>query len=166
MTTAEQAWNQIDKARGYVLALVSDIEPADWFRQPPGGVTHIAWQVAHMVMAEYFLTMVRVRGERPEDESLVSKAFLKQFGKGSTPDPNPANNPTPEVILQTLARVHEQARLEVPKLSDAALAEPVTMPHRLFTDKLGSIQWCPMHEMSHAGQIGLIRRLQGKQPKW
>ena len=48
------ARRQIEFARRYTLILLQDLDDADWFRQPSEGVTHIAWQVAHLAMAEYY----------------------------------------------------------------------------------------------------------------
>jgi uncharacterized damage-inducible protein DinB len=46
------AIDQITFARKYTLQLLETIEPADWFRIPVGGVSHVAWQVGHLAMGE------------------------------------------------------------------------------------------------------------------
>jgi hypothetical protein len=38
------------------------------------------------------------------------------------------------------------------------------MPFAGFPTKFGSLLFCSHHEMLHAGQIGLLRRLTGKLP--
>jgi len=38
------------------------------------------------------------------------------------------------------------------------------MPYAVHANKLGGLIFCSHHEMLHAGQIGLLRRLLGKQP--
>jgi hypothetical protein len=38
------------------------------------------------------------------------------------------------------------------------------MPYAGYPTKLGALLFCPLHEMIHAGQIGLLRRLMGKPP--
>ena len=43
------------------------------------------------------------------------------------------------------------------------LDEPVDEPYALFPTKLGGLYFCAAHEMMHAGQIGLLRRLLGKE---
>jgi hypothetical protein len=132
----------------------------------PGGVTHVAWQAGHLAMAEYRLCLDRIRGERPDDEQIISAAFLRQFGKGSEPDPDPSVYPAPSEILATLARVHEAAMTECANLSDSDLDATALKPHLWFTTKIGSLSWCAAHEMTHAGQLGLLRRLMGKKPIW
>jgi hypothetical protein len=168
MSRLQQALDQIVAARKYTLRLVEDLpmDSADWFRQPTEGVTHIAWQIGHLAMAEYRLALERMRGEKPGDADLISPAMLTQFGKSSVPEPDRAKNPTPHELLRTLQRVHEQALAELPHYSEADLDTPPVKPHPLFDTKLGSLFWCARHEMMHAGQIGLLRRLQGKQPLW
>lgn len=166
MPLADDALEHIRRARVYTLRLLADLEPDDWFRQPAEGVTHIAWQVGHIAMAQYRLTLDRLRGERPEDATLIAPEFLARFAKGSTPEADPGLYPTPTEIRATLDRVFEQTLREVPAYSDARLAETVLKPHPLFSQKIDSLRWCADHELIHAGQIGLLRRLHGKAPQW
>lgn len=159
------ARRQIEAAREYTLTLIDDIDLADWFRQPSEGVTHVAWQVGHLTMAQYMLTLVRLRGKVEEDASLISRAFLKAFAKGTTPVADPSKYPSPEEILLTLHRVHRQAMDELAGRTEADLQGQVAEPYLLFPNVLGSLFFCAAHEMLHAGQIGLVRRLLGKPTK-
>jgi hypothetical protein len=63
-----------------------------------------------------------------------------------------------------LDRVHAQVLLELPTFTPEQLAEPVDMPYAAYATKLGCLIFCSHHEMLHAGQLGLLRRLMGKQP--
>jgi len=161
-TRLELARQQIQFARDYTLSLLEDIEEARWFWQPPGHGTHVAWQVGHLAMAQYGLCLFRMRGRRPGDTELMSSSFRKKFSKGTTPDPDPANNPSPAEIREVFHRVHRQAMEELPTYSETVLHEPVDMPYAVFPVKLGGLFFCAMHEMIHAGQLGLLRRLMGK----
>jgi uncharacterized damage-inducible protein DinB len=160
----EIAVKQIQFARSYMLGLLEGLPDSDWFTQPSEGITHIGWQVGHLAMAEYGLCMFRIRGRRTEDAQLMSGRFRKQFSKGSTPNPNPAENPTPDEIRQVLDRVHAQAMNELADLDDAALSDPVDEPYAVTATKLGALFFCADHEMMHAGQIGVLRRLLGHAP--
>ena len=160
----ELARKQIEFARGYTLQLLEDVDDADWFRQPTEGVSHIAWQVGHLAMAEYALTMIRVRGKEPEDEQIIPANFFRRFQKGTTPAPDAAEYPTPDEIRQVLARVHERALQELNGYTDDDLDVKLPEPHAVFDTKLGSVFFCSAHELIHAGQIGLLRRLLGKKP--
>ena len=155
---------QIKSARAYTESFLDGLEPDDWFRQPSEGVTHIAWQFGHLAAAEYFLTLNRIRGPKTEDAELISERFLKQFGKGSVPETDPGSYPGADEILATVRRVHDRALEELPGLPDAAMDEPAGKPHPMFSTKYEALAFCSLHEMLHAGQIGLIRRLVGNSP--
>lgn len=166
MSRFRDALDRIVFARGYTTRLLDTIDPADWFRMPAEGVTHVAWQVGHLAMAQYRLCFERVRGIRPDDEQLLPAAFLKTFGRDSVADPDATNYPPPPVIRATFDRVHERVLAELPAHPDADLdASPLT-PHMLCTSKIDCVRWCSAHEMVHAGQIGLLRRLFGLRPMW
>lgn len=163
-TRLEIAVKQIEFARKYTLGLIADIADNDWFRSPSEAATHVAWQAAHLAMAEYGLCLFRLRGRHTEDLQLMSSDFRKKFSKGSIPNPDPQQNPTPAEIRDVLHRVHQQALTELAGYTDADLDMPVDEPHAVFNTKLGAVYFCSAHEMIHAGQIGLLRRLLGKTP--
>jgi hypothetical protein len=103
----ELAIAQIQFAREYTHSLITDLEPTDWFKQPTEGVSHLAWQIGHLAMAQYGLCLFRMRGRADVDLELMSSSFRKKFSKGTTPDPDPAKNPSPEEIRGVLDRVYE-----------------------------------------------------------
>ncbi len=160
----ELAIGQIRFAREYTQSLIADLEPSDWFRQPTEGVTHLAWQIGHLAMAQYGLCLFRMRGRADVDTELMTSAFRKKFSKGTTPDPDPSRNPSPEEICGVFNRVHEQSLSELPEFSELVLDEPIELPYTAFPTKFGGLLFCSHHEMLHAGQIGLLRRLLGKAP--
>jgi hypothetical protein len=166
MSRLQLAIEQISFARDYTVRLLEQTSPADWFRQPPGGVTHIAWQVGHLAMAEYRLALERTRGQRPQDAELISDTFLRLFGRESVPDPDPARYPGRAEILAVFDRVHQQTLRELPSLPESELDAAPVKSHSLAKTKLWSLLWCAQHEMTHAGQIGLVRRLLGYKPLW
>jgi hypothetical protein len=167
MTSVLQtAIERIQFSRDYTVRLLDQIDTADWFRMPTPQVTHIAWQVGHLAMAEYRLGLDRIRGERPEDVALIDPAFLHRFGKTSVPDPDRSKYPSPAEIRAVFDRVHQQALRELPGLPEAEWHTPPVKPHQLFDRKIDSLFWCAHHEMLHAGQIGLLRRLLGSAPVW
>ena len=165
MTTAAAVIDQVRTARLYTKDLLSHIEEDLWFRQPSEGVTHVAWQVGHLAVAQYSLTLKRVRGPRPEDAELIPDDFRQAFGKDSIPDPNPANNPSVAATREILDRVHKQAIRELSDLPEAVFDELSDQPpHRMFKTKWGAVLWCAQHEFIHIGQIALLRRLFGNDP--
>lgn len=161
----DAALSQIRAARAYTLERLDGLDDDEWYVMP-GGVTHIAWQVGHLAMAQYRLCLDRIRGERPDDERLISAEFLQRVGRDSVPSVERTNHPSVAELREVLSRVHEAALGECARLTDAELAAVPTKPHRLFDTKLDSLLWCARHEMVHAGQIGLLRRLLGRKPQW
>jgi hypothetical protein len=70
-------------------------------------------------------------------------------------------------IRDALARKrgHRELR-ELAGLDEAELDQAVPHPHPFAKTKLLALHWCAQHEMLHAGQIGLLRRLLGSPPLW
>jgi hypothetical protein len=166
MSRLQTALDLIVFARRYTIGLLDSLPESEWFRMPAEGVTHVAWQVGHLAMAEYRLAFELLRGRRPDDNDLISDDFLRLFSRNSVPDADPAKYPTPAAIRAVFDRVHERLLTDVPRYSEAELSAPPTRTHRLAKTKLESLFWCSSHEMLHAGQIGLLRRLFGHSPQW
>jgi len=166
MARLQLALEQIRFARRYTERLIGAVPEADWFRIPPGGVSHIAWQVGHLAMAQYRMALDRIRGERTDDERLISPHFLDTFKRDSVLDPDARRYPAPSELRKVFDQVHAQVLVEVPRLRDEELDEPPLKPHSLATTKLWCLLWCSQHEMIHGGQIGLLRRQLGHPPLW
>ncbi|HMP78886.1 MAG TPA: DinB family protein [Pirellulaceae bacterium] len=160
----EIAKRHIESARQYMLSLVENLSEDEWFWSPQPPVTHVAWQVGHLAMAQYGLTLFRQRGRQEVDAELMSGAFRKLFAKGSEPSATRADYPAPSEILDVLHGVHRQMLLELPGFDGDGLDEPVDPPHVAFSTRYGALLFAGDHEMLHAGQIGLLRRLMGKSP--
>ena len=158
------AIKQIESARAYTKTMLADLTPEDWYFVPDPPVSHIAWQVGHLAMAEYGLCLFRQRGRQEVDSELMSGKFRKLFMKGTMPSDDSGDYPQPEEILTVLDRVHEQALLEMPAFDGAGLDEPLEMPYFGFPTRYGSLLFAGHHEMLHCGQIGMLRRLIGKPP--
>jgi hypothetical protein len=164
MSRLRLAIEQIGFARNYTIGLLDQTPMTEWFRLPPGGVSHVAWQAGHIAFSEYILALWRIRGEQPKDNALFSPEFKRLFGADSVPQAEPAY--PPNEIRAALDRVHEQVLRELPDLGEAELAQPLPDPHPYATTTLRALLWCAHHEMLHAGQIGLLRRHLGYPPMW
>jgi len=162
--TPALALQQLAFARTYTHTLLADVPEDEWFRQPQEGTTHVAWQVGHLAMAEYMLTLFRLRGKTADDETLIPKAFLRRFLKQTTPNPDPSQYPPTAEIRTVFDAVHAQVLAEVPQFSEEDFSQSVVEPYAVYPNRLGSLMFASYHEMLHAGQIGLLRRLLGKSP--
>lgn len=162
MSGLSAAIDQISQARRYTQDLLRNIPDEHWFTAPPGGVTHVAWQVGHLAVCEYALAMKRIRGVRPDDDQFVSVEDFRLYGKGSEPVFDSAAYPSIGEIQELLRRVHQRTLYELADLDESTAAEPTSSPpHPMFNTKLGALVWCAQHEFLHAGQIGLLRRQLG-----
>ncbi|MEM9186178.1 MAG: DinB family protein [Planctomycetota bacterium] len=167
----EHAIERMRLARGLTTSFLEDLEPDQWFWQPAEGMNHIAWHVGHLAFAQYFLCMKRVRDRIESDEQLITTKFLKRYKRESKPEPlAPDSHTDPGETVRELRRVFdsvfEKSIAVLAEHDDASLDAPTWPPHPVFDTKLGAVNWCPQHEMMHAGQIVLLRRLQGKAPTW
>ena len=160
----ELAINRMRGSRLFTQQFLGDLTDAEWFWSPPQFTTHVAWQVGHIAVAEYNLCLRRVRGRTTADESLISDAYIEAFKLGSKPVAEPEKNPPLDEIRRVFDAVHEQSVDELSGRSEAELDEPLAEPHPRFKTKLGAVDFSPQHEMVHAGQIAMLRRLMGKPP--
>ena len=122
---------QIDFARNYTTQLIDHVPTEEWFRQPTEGVSHVAWQVGHLAMAQYRMALERVRGRRSGDAELISDAFLAHFGRDSVPDPNLPRNPSVAEIRAVFLRVHQRVLDELLDHGHALAAHPDSGQHRV-----------------------------------
>lgn len=162
MSQLADAIQQIRIARRYSEDLLSNVDDADWFRFPDGGVSHIAWQAGHLAVCEYGLAIKRIRGAKPDDDQIIGAEAFQLFGKGSVPEADASKYPPVADIRELLTRVHTAALAELETLTDEAASESAGEPaHPMFGTKLEALRWCSAHEFLHAGQIGLLRRQLG-----
>jgi hypothetical protein len=157
---------QINAARQYTLGLLADLPADAWFFMPTPAVTHIAWQVGHISIAQYRLGVAFLREPKPEDAAWFPANYRELFGRESTPQADPLRYPTPEEILANLESIHRHVMAEISSFTAADLARPVLQPHRIVKTALEALFWCSRHESIHAGQIALLRRLHGLSPQW
>jgi hypothetical protein len=155
---------QLDFARKYTLELLNSIPQDQWLVMPQGAPTNILWQVGHLAVSEYGLLLFRVRGRAEGDLDLVPGWFRKRYGRQSVPTTLETDQPTPQEMLERLHNIHQAAVAEAKQSTASRLLEPSEMPYVGQPNKLGGILFSPLHEMIHAGQIGLLRRLLGLEP--
>jgi hypothetical protein len=160
----EAAIERCRRSRVFTSQFIPDLNADEWFWSPPEYATHIAWQIGHIAVAQYSLCLRRVRGRTAEDESLIPDAFIDAFKLGSKPATGVKNNPPLEEIQRVFDAVYHQALTELPLVDDSELDNPTDPPHPVFKTKLGAIDFSPQHELVHAGQIAMLRRLMGKAP--
>src|SRR5690242_9352405 len=105
MSRLSEALDQIDFARRYTLQRIETVPLSEWFTIPPGGVTNIAWQVAHLARSEYRICLVRLRPRTAADTELISDELLALFATDSVPTSAAEFVPAAD-ILAAFDRVH------------------------------------------------------------
>ncbi|MBY0458119.1 MAG: DinB family protein [Gemmataceae bacterium] len=165
MSRLTEALAQIDFAFRYTRERAVGVPLADWFTIPPGGVSHVGWQVGHVAMAHYRICLARLRPRTAADEALMPDGFIQLFAPNTTPGPA-AGYPPAEHILGVFDRVHARVMEELPGYPDADLDQPPVFPHPLYDTRLASLRYAPLHMMIHCGQIALLRRMLGHAPIW
>jgi hypothetical protein len=160
----ELAINRIRGSRLFTQQFLEDLTDAQWYWSPPQFTTHMAWQVGHIAVAEYNLCLRRVRGRTKADESLISDAYIEAFRLGSKPVAEPKKNLPLDEIRRVFDAVHQHSINELAGRSDTELDEPLADPHPRFKTKLEAVEFSSLHELVHAGQIAMLRRLMGKPP--
>jgi uncharacterized damage-inducible protein DinB len=158
------AIRKMEFTRKYTLSLVEDLSDDDWYWSPEKFCTHIAWQVGHIAMSHYGLTLFRQRGRGEIDSKLMTGKFRKLFMKGTVPKPEREAYPSPQEIVEVLEKVRTQTRAEIASFDGEQLDEPIDAPHAAYGTRYGALLFVSDHEMLHAGQIGMLRRLMGKDP--
>lgn len=161
MSAVAALLDNIRAARDYTNGLLDDLPEEDWYRMPTEGVTHIAWQAGHITWAQAGLCLIRVCGQKPESLTVLPQEYVELFGKGSTPQADADRYPAPADLRAVADRVHAAVIEAVSQLDDAELEQPAGAPHPMFTTKREALRWCAHHELTHTGQIILLRRLLG-----
>jgi len=113
MSRLADALDRIRFARAYTEQLLESIPSANWFHMPAEGVTHVAWQVGHLAIAQYRLCLAQLRCPIPDDETFFPLGFLDPFKRGSTPNPDPNAYPSAGVIRIVFNAVHEHVLQEL-----------------------------------------------------
>jgi hypothetical protein len=160
---------QIERTRVLSLQMIDRI-PHDRWLEMPRGITHVAWNVGHIAIAEYFLGLVLIRGMKESDQDFMPNRFPELFGYGSVASDEPSRYPSPTEILNVLNSVHDHVLSETKAIPEHELAEPCKFlegefdHHPIFEDRGGALEWLTFHEHIHIGTIGLLRRELGGEP--
>ena len=158
MTRIEFALDSIHFSRGYTQTLLDKVPEEDWYRFPPQGFTHVAWQVGHLAWAQHGLVFRRVAGEATDSDGLLPAGYAELFGKGSTPQPGAEAYPGVSELRSVFNAVHSRVLVVAPTLAESLLDERIEPPHPAFRTKYEALLWAARHELVHAGQIAMIRR--------
>ncbi len=121
--------------------------------QPPGGGNCINWMVGHVLLHREM--MLEMLGQPP----VWADAARERYARGSAPITGDGPDVVPlDRLRELLERSGEALPAAFRAAGEAKLAEPAG--NGTVAEKVGFLQF---HEGYHAGQIGLTRRIIGKE---
>ncbi len=164
MSERDISLNLLETARQYTLSLLDGLAEDEWYAMPGGSPSHIAWQIGHITFAQFGLAIARSFGTGPQDEGVLPDNYAELFGKGTQPSADRARYPTVAQLRAALDRVHSHVMAWLRAVPEQAFREPAAEPILHMKTRGDLVRFTALHEMLHAGQIGLIRRLLGKPP--
>ncbi|NOT00249.1 MAG: DinB family protein [Phycisphaerales bacterium] len=162
MSIANWVAEQVDVSRDWTKKLLADVTGEEWTFQPAPGIQHVLWLCGHLAVSEHLLVVTRALGGEPPDAK-----FAEHFAIGKPVSAAGDHSyPLAHAVIAQMDATHAKALAAIRGASDAKLAEPcfgkdgVIHPH--YKTVYGAIAHCARHESFHAGQIAMLRRLQGK----
>lgn len=120
MFDKERILFQLNRTRVLSLQMIDRIDQGKWYEMPMG-ITHVAWNVGHIAIAEYFLGLYLVRGSRDSDATIIPETYRGLFGYGSEVSADPTIYPSPDELLTVLEQVHIRN-------AEKVLSEPLSCP--------------------------------------
>ena len=120
MFDKERILFQLNRTRVLSLQMIDRNDQGKWYEMPMG-ITHVAWNVGHIAIAEYFLGLYLVRGSRDSDATIIPETYRGLFGYGSEVSADPTIYPSPDELLTVLEQVHIRN-------AEKVLSEPLSCP--------------------------------------
>jgi hypothetical protein len=159
MTTKDAIKYVMDTSLFVVNKYLSDLGDADLLVRPAQGVNHIAWQLGHLIESERSL----VESVCPGSSPALPEGFAAQHAKETAGVDDPKKFLSKQQYLDLFAKQRAATLAALAKLSDADLDRPGPERMRDFCPTVGSL-FCLVanHPMMHAGQLAVVRRVQGK----
>lgn len=139
-----------------VAGAIADLDDEEWSRRAgERGGNSAHWILGHVVGSRRLLL-------RRLGEALVEDGWEKDFSFGATPD-DPSGYPAPDVLLEELAACGERLAARLGSLSNHLCGEEwgIEFPDGSRTVGEGA-HFLYMHECYHVGQLGLLRRINGR----
>jgi uncharacterized damage-inducible protein DinB len=158
--TGNDLANMYEFSFGAIKRNLDDVTNEESLVQPPGAGNCLNWVLGHIVVARNMV--LSLAGGTP----LVGDEVAAHYRRGS--DPLKAGDKVPDIgtLRGLLSDTQQQLVPALAALSDEALAQPV--PEQMRRPPLtGSVADALIrlhyHEGYHNGQMGLLRRLAGKE---
>jgi uncharacterized damage-inducible protein DinB len=140
--------------RLFLKLLVRGFNEEDWLRLPAEGLSNALWVLGHLAWGR--MTLLRRLGEE-----LPGEAWENHFSIGSRVEGSPGISASELLDKFTLLGRLLVDRLE--SMEQESLGSPLEKPMPDGTNTVaGLVRFMCFHESYHLGQMGLLRRLNGK----
>jgi hypothetical protein len=152
---------QTNDAQTWVRKLLADFPDEKWFLTPQVVDTNLAWQIGHLILSEYYYSVVLLAGPRNEiSENFDVKKYSAFFARGDQRKQLEYQISVKDLI-ESLELVQETSLQLISNLTSENLASDIypIKEHPFVKTKLESISWNIKHTMWHCGQIATLRRV-------
>ena len=160
MKANEVAKLALNTAQDTMLMLLGDMTDAELKVRPVPSANNIAWQLAHLIVAEKLL----LEGALPGAKYPEVPAAIVSLGSERTGKIDPADGyPTKVQFLEWLGKMRSITLAAVDHLSDSDLDTPNTNMMAKFAPTLGALLiLIANHTLMHGGQFTVVRRALNK----
>ena len=160
MKANEVAKLALNTAQDTMLMLLGDMTDAELKVRPVPSANNIAWQLAHLIVAEKLL----LEGALPGAKYPEVPAAIVSLGSERTGKIDPAEGyPTKVQFLEWLGKMRAVTLAAVDHLSDSDLDTPNTNMMAKFAPTLGALLiLIANHTLMHGGQFTVVRRALNK----
>ncbi len=161
MTTKEHAFRILKFARKNTLAFAEDVPDDKLCWQPFAGANHVLWNLGHLASSDDWAVTVL------DPSAKMDERYMKVFGSGSTPSPDPKAYPSRSEVLGCLAQAHGRFLAAIERQSEADLALATAAELKDFAPtRMALLFAMACHEGTHQGQILACRKALGMKPKF
>jgi DinB family protein len=142
-------------------AYLGDLSDADLLVRALPGTNHIAWQLGHLIGAEYMM----IDALRPGSSPKLPEGFQKKHGKETAGSDDPKSFLTKAEYLDLFKKQRSATLAVLDTVSDDELGQPAPEKLRAFLKTVADVfAMQGTHWVMHAGQWALIRRKLGRPP--
>jgi len=141
--------------------LVKDLTAEQMTQQPHSLINHPAWSLGHLINSAH--GVFQLLGM----ESNLPEGWSDKFKAGAPPNPDPAQYPSKEELLEEFRSCHDRMSQALPDISPETLAqEHPNERTRPYFPTIGDhvVYIMTAHEMDHLGQVAAWRRAMGLGP--
>ena len=159
MRAIDVAKHALASTQDVLQMYLADMTDADLTKRPVPNANNIAWQLAHLIVAEKMLAEILPGGNYPELPKAIADLGSERTGKVDPPD----GYLTKAEYLDWSAKVRSATIAAVDKLADSDLSKPNSGDMAKFAPTLGALViLIANHTMMHAGQFTVVRRALNK----